>query len=237
MKLLIDIGNTSTKLAIADAQTLELIHFEHLHESWKDTFDRLLAERPVDGIHLSSVAGKDPDLLSCLDSIDIPSTWLTVDCVCKVKPITGIPSTYGVDRYAADMGAVAQDPHSTLLVIDAGTCITYDLISADGALLGGVISPGVQLRLKSMHEHTAQLPLLKAQPWSELMGVDTVSGMLSSAVNGTLFEMEGYISRLCRQYADLHVFITGGSHIELPSNIPCRVTFDENLLFKGLAAL
>lgn len=237
MKLLIDIGNTSTKLAIADASTLDLVHFERLHESWKSTLHRLVAEFPIDAIHLSTVAGKDQELLSCLDIIGIPHVWLTTDYQSKIKPITNIPSTYGVDRYAADMGAVAQDPHSTLLVIDAGTCITYDLIASDGRLLGGAISPGVQLRLDSMHEHTAQLPALQAIQCSELMGNDTATCMISSAVNGTLFEMEGYIRRLCRRYPDLHVFITGGNHLDLPKDLPCSVTFDSNLLFKGLAVI
>lgn len=237
MKLLIDIGNTSTKLAIADARTLELLHFERLHDSWTDTLHRLTALFPVDAIHLSTVAGRDKELLACLDTMDIPFLWLTVGHPCAVKPLTNIPSTYGVDRYAADMGAVAQDPNSTLLVIDAGTCITYDLISSDGVLLGGAISPGVQLRLNAMHEHTAQLPLLQAQPHCRLMGDDTPSCMLSAAANGSLFEIEGYIRRLGRQYPDLHVFITGGNHFDLPADLPCPVTFDSNLLFKGLAAL
>lgn len=237
MKLLIDIGNTSTKLAVADAQTLDIVHFERLHECWPSTLHRLLDDFSISAIHLSTVAGKDPELLTCLDTIGIPSLWLTVSHRCAIKHITGIPSTYGVDRYAADMGAVAQDAVSTILVIDAGTCITYDLISADGTLLGGAISPGVQLRLNAMHEHTAQLPLLQAAPHCALMGHDTSSCMLSAAANGALFEIEGYVRRLCRLYTDLHVFITGGNHFDLPADLPCPVTFDANLLFKGLASV
>ena len=204
MKLLIDIGNTSAKLAIADAASMDIVHYERLHESWEDAIVRLVEDYKVD---------------------------------------------------AADIGAMVQDPEHTLLVVDAGTCITYDLISVQGELLGGAISPGVQLRLNAMHEHTAQLPLIevgsrrlkgeglagligegRGMP-SGLLGHDTASYMLSAAINGAQFEIEGYIRRFLRAYPDLHVFCTGGNAFTLSEDIHCPVTFDSHLIFRGLAAI
>ena len=241
MKLLIDIGNTSAKLAIADAHTMDIIHHERLQEPWHNTLSRLIADYSVEDIRLSSVAGRDPLLLTALADLALPSTSLTIHHRHPSRPLTGMPPTYGVDRYAADMGAMAQDRDHTLLVIDAGTCITYDLISPQGQLLGGVISPGVQLRLNAMHEHTAQLPLIDAaaqiQSFSHLMGHDTPSCMLSAAIQGTRFEIEGYIRHLLPTHPDLHVFLTGGNRIEMPDDIRSRVTFDPYLLFKGLASM
>ena len=127
--------------------------------------------------------------------------------------------------------------HHTLLIIDAGTCITYDLFSADGTLLGGAISLGVQLRLNAMHEHTALLPLIQAEPETALLGHDTRTHMLSAAVNGSRFEIEGYIRHFWNEHPDLHVFITGGNTFSLSPDITCPITYDPHLVLRGLAAL
>lgn len=234
MKLLIDIGNTSAKLAVMDT---DIVHFERRYESWEETFSRLLAAFSITAVRLSTVAGEDLELQEALAQLDIPVLWLTPSVPCPVKPITGVPSTYGADRWAADIGAIAQDPDHALLIIDAGTCITYDLFSANGALLGGAISPGVQLRLNAMHEHTALLPQIEAEPEAQLLGHDTRTHMLSAAVNGTRFEIEGYIREFVREYPDLHVFITGGNTFEFSADITCPITHDPYLVFKGLASI
>lgn len=234
MKLLIDIGNTSAKLAVVGT---DIVHFERRHESWKETFARLMAMFPINDVRLSTVAEEDLELQSSLEALEIPVIWLTSSVPCPAKPIVDIPATYGADRWAADIGAIVQDPDHTLLIIDAGTCITYDLFSADGRLLGGAISPGVQLRLNAMHEHTALLPQIEAEPEAMLLGYDTRTHMLSAAVNGARFEIEGYIRQFAREYADLHVFITGGNTFHFADDIECLITFDPYLVMKGLAAL
>ena len=234
MKLLIDIGNTSAKLAVMNAG---IVHFERKHESWNDTFRRVLSEYSISDVRLSSVAGEDASLQAALDDLGVPVIRLTSATSCPVKPVVGIPLAYGSDRWAADIGAFTQDPNHTLLIIDAGTCITYDLFSSDGLLLGGAISPGVQLRLNAMHEHTALLPQVEAVPDSPLLGHDTRTHMLSAAVNGACFEIEGYIRTFWHEFPDLHVFITGGNTFQFSSDITCPITYDPYLVFKGLAAL
>ena len=234
MKLLIDIGNTSAKLAVMNAG---IVHFERKHESWNDTFRRILSEYSISDVRLSSVAGEDASLQAALDDLGVPVIRLTSAISCPVKPVVGIPLAYGSDRWAADIGAFTQDPNHTLLIIDAGTCITYDLFSSDGLLLGGAISPGVQLRLNAMHEHTALLPQVEAVPDSPLLGHDTRTHMLSAAVNGACFEIEGYIRTFWHEFPDLHVFITGGNTFQFSSDITCPITYDPYLVFKGLAAL
>lgn len=234
MKLLIDIGNTSAKLAVMNAG---IVHFERKHESWNDTFRRILSEYSISDVRLSSVAGEDASLQTALDDLGVPVIRLTSATSCPVKPVVGIPLAYGSDRWAADIGAFTQDPNHTLLIIDAGTCITYDLFSSDGLLLGGAISPGVQLRLNAMHEHTALLPQVEAVPDSPLLGHDTRTHMLSAAVNGACFEIEGYIRTFWHEFPDLHVFITGGNTFQFSSDVTCPITYDPYLVFKGLAAL
>lgn len=234
MKLLIDIGNTSAKLAVMNAG---IVHFERKHESWNDTFRRILSEYSISDVRLSSVAGEDASLQAALNDLGVPVIRLTSATSCPVKPVVGVPLAYGSDRWAADIGAFTQDPNHTLLIIDAGTCITYDLFSSDGLLLGGAISPGVQLRLNAMHEHTALLPQVEAVPDSPLLGHDTRTHMLSAAVNGACFEIEGYIRTFWHEFPDLHVFITGGNTFQFSSDMTCPITYDPYLVFKGLAAL
>lgn len=234
MKLLIDIGNTSAKLAVMDN---DIVHFERRYESWKKTFTRLIAMFHITDVRLSTVAGEDAELKESLEHLDIPVLWLTASVPCPIKPVANVPPTYGADRWAADIGAIAQDPNHTLLIIDAGTCITYDLISAEGSLLGGAISPGVQLRLNAMHEHTALLPQIEAEQEAVLLGNDTRTHMLSAAVNGARFEMEGYIRNMEKVYPDLHVFITGGNTFKFGEDITCPIAYDPYLVFRGLSVL
>ena len=246
--ILIDIGNTSAKIAIMDAD--KILHLEHKAETWHNIFRRLSAQYPIHRCIISSVAGEDPELIPALQSCSIPTLLLGIkapadgsgtskivhynvsDC-----PLKNIPPEYGSDRLAADLGAWARKPHHTLLIIDAGTCITYDLISREGELIGGVISPGIQLRLRSMHEHTALLPLLQAEADTPLMGQDTKTSMMSSAIHGTRFEAEGYIRHLLACYPDLQVFLTGGDTLTLSDDLLPHVIHDPHLLLKGLQSL
>lgn len=231
MKLLIDIGNTSAKIAVAD--NYNIIFTERINEPWTDVIQRLLKSYPLQRCIISNVAAADPTLDVALSTCGIPTLWLsdTTDCALR-----SIPKGYGADRIAADLGAYAQAKGRTILVIDAGTCITYDLIDKDGHILSGVISPGIELRLKAMHEHTALLPLLSPDFDTPLMGNDTKTHMMSSAIHGTRFEMEGYIRTLAAQYPDLIVFITGGNTIR--PNLPdTEIIYDPQLLFKGLSTI
>ncbi len=234
MKLLIDIGNTSAKLAVMDDG---ILHYERRHESWSDTFSRLMSQYPISDVRLSTVAGEDAELNEALAQLNVPVRWLSAAVPCPVKPIANVPLGLGADRWAADIGAIVQDPDHTLLVIDAGTCLTYDVIAREGAYLGGAISPGVQLRLNAMHEHTALLPQIEAEQEAVLLGYDTRTHMLSAAVNGTRFEIEGYIRQLLGMYPDLHVFITGGNTFQFSEDITCPITHDPYLVFRGLSAI
>lgn len=233
MKLLIDIGNTSAKLVVMDD---DILYYERRHESWRDTFSRLMSQYLISDVRLSSVAGEDAELNEVLLHLDMPVRWLTAAVPCPIKPIANVPSGLGADRWAADIGAIAQDPEHSLLIIDAGTCLTYDVIAHE-SYMGGAISPGVQLRLNAMHEHTALLPQIEAEQEAVLLGYDTRTHMLSAAVNGTRFEIEGYIRQLLGLYPDLHVFITGGNTFHFADDITCPITHDPYLVFRGLGCI
>lgn len=229
MKLLIDIGNTSTKIAIA--QGSEILHTERLAEPWAAALERLHHDYDIDATVVSCVGSEGPALREALAARSSTVLWLTHDTPCA---ISGVPEGYGADRLAADIGAYTGQ--HALLVIDAGTCITYDLI-IDGCLSGGVISPGVQLRLNAMHDYTAALPAINAQAAERpaLMASDTAGCMLSAALHGVQFEIEGYVEALRREHPDLVVIMTGGNHFCLSDNIEYQ--YDQFLVLRGLTKL
>ena len=239
MKILLDIGNTCAKVAVVNE--LEIVHFEHRDEDWDTLFQRLTATYSMAECAISNVAGVDKELLHTLESQPYPIRWFTYETPNPVFPDAKAPRGLGADRWAADIGAMAitrnrcKDgtmPH--ILVIDAGTCITYDLIDSKGMVFKGAISPGVALRIKAMHEHTALLPLIDPEGDVELLGLDTETALRSGAVMGAALEIEGFIRRLARQYPDLMVYVTGGSKIEFDADIVSRITIEPMLIFKGL---
>ena len=160
-------------------------------------------------------------------------TWESPEAVLWLKKI---PAGLGADRVAADIGARSIRPNQTLLIIDAGTCLTFDVIAKDGSIIGGAISPGISLRLKAMHEHTAALPLLEPAGEHPILGYDTPTSMRSGAVNGVKWEIEGYIRSILASYPDLHVFFTGGDGTEFPKDLQPIITCDTLLVQKGLLA-
>lgn len=231
MFLLIDIGNTSAKIAISNGD--EFIHFERKAADWKTAIGNITERFQITACAISTVAGRDEELEAVIAVQPYPTTWLTWQTPCPVKQAI-CPQGMGADRWAADIAAMDAAPDRTLLVIDAGTCLTYDVWSADGRCLGGGISPGVQLRLKAMHEHTALLPSLTATSNTPLLGYDTETAMMTGAVNGTKLEIEGFIRYLWAEHPDLCVFITGGNKFDFSDDIHCPITYDPYLVLRGL---
>ncbi len=220
MKLLLDIGNTRLKASLAEATELRPV---------QDCSAYIL---DADAVLVSNVAGEDalPAEVKEHPHCHI-LTWQSPEARAWLK---NIPMGLGSDRVAADIAARSMCPHNTLLIIDAGTCLTFDVIAADGRVLGGSISPGISLRLKAMHEHTSALPLLDAEGEHPVLGYDTPTSMRGGAVNGVMWEIEGYIRHIRSLYPDLRVFFTGGNSTEFPADLQPIITCDPLLVQKGL---
>ena len=146
------------------------------------------------------------------------------------------PQTLGCDRIASAVGAQYLFPSEDLLIIDAGSCITYDLLIKN-SFEGGLISPGFKMRLKAMHEMTGQLPDLTEQSdqytW-KLIGKSTASCMISGARNGLKNEMNGIISQLKEKYAALRILMTGGDAVLFENNLKDSIFVRSNLIPLGL---
>ena len=222
MKLLFDIGNTRMKVSTAE------------HGKITPTENWLELLHVAENVLVSNVAGPEalPKEVALHRNCQI-LTWESPEAGLWLKKI---PAGLGADRVAADIGARSIRPNQTLLIIDAGTCLTFDVIAKDGSIVGGAISPGISLRLKAMHEHTAALPLLEPAGEHPILGYDTPTSMRSGAVNGVKWEIEGYIRSILASYPDLHVFFTGGDGTEFTKDLQPIITCDTLLVQKGLLA-
>ena len=144
------------------------------------------------------------------------------------------PETLGRDRLAAAVGVSALYPARNVLIVDMGTAITIDLVSADGTFQGGVISPGIDMRLRALHEYTACLPLCEPTMEDRLIGRTTKEAITSGVMNSIRFEIEGYMERLYHDFEDLCVIFTGGDAKFFDKRIKNTIFAKCNPVFVGL---
>lgn len=144
------------------------------------------------------------------------------------------PTTLGVDRIALVSAAASQYPNENVLVIDAGSCITYDFLSSENKYLGGAIAPGMEMRYKAMHHFTANLPLLNAEVPENLIGDSTNNSMHIGVFQGVISEIEGFIDRYIENFSHLTVILTGGDAHFLRDSIKNDIFANSNFLLEGL---
>ena len=159
----------------------------------------------------SSVAAEDPDFDNYLRTL--PFEVIMLKSGITPVPVTicyKTPLTLGTDRLAAVVNAAYRSPGRNVLVIDIGTCITYDFINDKEEYIGGNISPGVLMRLKALHHFTGRLPLVSADGEFPEMGYDTETAIRSGVTQSIKYEIDGYITTMNRKYPSLVVYITGG---------------------------
>ena len=236
MLLVIDVGNTRVKVFVYEGDVVLFNEaFEHeffLEEILKifQKFDKI--SRSV----LSSVGNIDE---SVLDFLKLKSDLLIIDSESKVPFVNNYatPKTLGVDRMVLAAGAVLKYPKTNRLIIDAGTCITYDFVSAEDVYLGGGISPGLRLRYESLHAYTAKLPLLGFKNPDSLIGNSTAEAIHSGVVNGFVNEIRGIIGEYEKQFVNLAIILTGGDSMLLSDKIKNSIFVNPNFLIESLKAL
>jgi type III pantothenate kinase len=206
MNLCIDIGNTLLKVAIfvSDNQMIQKFTFESEQEltEWADSLE-------FQNAIISSVRGNEETLLAHIHSTK-KKVVFNKELKLPIKNLYLTPATLGKDRLASAIGASALFPKQNCLVIDSGTCITYDFITANGEYLGGSISPGMQMRFKALNHFTAKLPLIEPDGSAELIGTSTESSIQSGVINGIRFEIEKTMEEYQQNYPDLQVILCGG---------------------------
>jgi type III pantothenate kinase len=206
MNLSIDLGNTYAKTGLfAEGKLVET--------NWKLTYQELInyaqAVHPKQ-IMISSVSYSEEKLQREFSTITPKIYLLKNTTSVPLTKLYDTPETLGADRVAATIGAKVLYPKSNCVVIDMGTCITYDLVDADDNFHGGIISPGVQMRFKAMNTFTKRLPLLEPEPIPTLIGKSTNHAMQSGVMNGLLAEINGLVEAYDKVLTNINVIFCGG---------------------------
>lgn len=209
MNLVLDIGNTLTKAGIFDGGVLLDTHTLGSEADMR----KLVMKNSYRAMMVSSVAACSSWLKKHIDS---HSSFMLLDASTPLPFVNlyDTPHTLGSDRLAAVAGAMTMFPGHSALAIDAGSCITYDIIDSRKQYHGGTISPGIQMRCKAMHTFTARLPLVQVKPENsdemKLLGKNTAAALQSGAYYGTVAEITQMIRMYEDKFGDLQVVICGG---------------------------
>jgi len=232
MNLCIDQGNSSTKVAVFNQNDLVecFAYTEFEKEDVYDLFDKF----SIDTCILSSVISGNNAMVSELERKVELFIYLSHSTPVPIVNMYKTPETLGKDRLAAVVGAAYLKPDTDVLVVDAGTAITYDFIDAGKVYQGGNIAAGINIRLKSLHEFTQKLPFVEVVTDSPLLGNDTNSALISGAIHGIVFEIDGYINALKIKYPQLSTFLTGGSTFYFVTQLKNAIFAEPNLVLIGL---
>jgi type III pantothenate kinase len=207
MNLVIDIGNTRSKIGLFQEKTLVE------QAIWTDwTLAELLTYSNQNGVRcviFSSVAAPNTALKEELED-HFNVLELTHETALPFQNLYRTPLTLGKDRLAGVAGAQALYPDQHCLVVDCGTCIKYDLITSDGRFHGGNIAPGVRMRIRAMHHFTARLPEVSMEMPENTIGYSTQTALQNGAIRGAVLEIEGFAQLFRQRASPLQVVLTGG---------------------------
>lgn len=232
MELIIDIGNSNAKLAVFDnGKIVEVLRGSN-HSL--DCLPLLYNKYPIEkGIYVTVITLSNT-IRKQLGKLPFPIMQLTKDTPIPITNLYHTPETLGMDRIAAVVGAHDQYPDRSLLVIDAGTAITYEFIDANGCYHGGNISPGMYTRFKALNICCDKLPLIHKSGEKPDFGYDTETAIRAGVIRGIEFEINGYIAMMQKKYSDLLVFLTGGEEFSFDTNLKNIIFADRFLVLKGL---
>jgi type III pantothenate kinase len=232
LNLVADIGNTQVKLAWFDqGRLIESFRAEQGH--W-DELTRMIQERPSTHAILSSVNKTADPLIKSLHQMKTSVLHLDHTTPLPLEIVYATPETLGHDRIAAAAGARYVCPFCNVLVIDMGTAITIDFISAEGKFPGGNISPGLQTRFRALNEFTARLPLVNKDTNYPVFGSDTHTAIAAGVQQGIIYELQGYINDYAKQYPACEFILTGGDANFFVSKLNRSVFAIPDLVLKGL---
>lgn len=229
MNLAIDIGNSRTKLGFFEGDVL--VHDDSF-KKWDTTkvYKHLTNNSKIIISKVSDRHDRNVDILAQGFQVQYLTSMTSLPIELDYKT----PNSLGIDRIALAVAANKLFPDQNSLVIDAGTCITYDFIDEDGIYRGGQISPGLQMRLDAMHSNTANLPQLSVQKSFTSVGKSTIECMISGALLGTINELEGFIKSYNSTFGKINICITGGDTQFFVLNMKTEILALPFLVLHGL---
>jgi type III pantothenate kinase len=231
MNIIIDQGNSAAKIALFEQNTL-VKSFQPDVLTQAVLYSVINEFHPQAGI-LCAVKKVDPDLSTFLTGILPVFYELNSQLPLPLTIDYRTPQTLGMDRVASAVGAFAQKPQTNLLIIDMGTAITIDFVTAEGIYKGGNISPGPGLRFRALHHFTNRLPLVDKQGVIPALGYDTETAIRSGVIEGIVRELDSYIDEYKKNHA-VFTFLTGGHSFYFETKLKNSIFADANLVLKGL---
>ena len=233
MLLAIDVGNTRIKYAVFEQDNLlEDSFFEKM--DFESQLEKILKKFPkVSDLVVASVGNVEKENFLAFEK-DLKVHFISNTDTFPFENLYETPLTLGIDRLVLATGAVLRYPKQNRLVIDAGTCITYDFINDADQYLGGAISPGIRLRYESLHQYTAKLPLLQKSEPSDVIGNSTKESIHSGVVNGLACEIDGFIDRYRERYPNFIIILTGGDAVFLAKRLKNTIFAHSNFLLESL---
>jgi len=232
--LCIDWGNTLVKAALFDEEN-KIVFRERFadEEATASLNDLINTHQPKAGI-LSAVARYTDDVERLLQEQLAVFVKLDANTSLPLMNAYSSPEPLGVDRLAIAVGAQAAYPDKNILAVSLGTCVTYNFVQKNRAFRGGAISPGLRMRLRSMHEWTDKLPEVEPEGEVLLLGYDTATCMRSGAIYGMASEIDGMVHACAEQYSDFNAVLTGGDMPLFANKLKSKIFADPDLLLKGL---
>lgn len=234
MNLLIDIGNTRAKIAVCENSQI-ITHKLFTPDMPVCDLELLQQQYPkLNKCIISSTTPIQQSLISYLNKTYTKVIELTGNTALPFQNLYQTKNTQGPDRLAAIAGAYSLYPNQNVLVIDAGSALTFDFINNKGQYLGGNISPGLEMRFKALHTFTQKLPLLNIPNDIVFLGNNTETAIQAGVVNGVINEIEGYIEKTIAQNQTLTIVITGGDANYLANKLKYVIFVQLQLVLTGL---
>jgi type III pantothenate kinase len=233
MILTIDVGNTRIKGAVFEGNNA-LEYFVFSKEEIQKKIEIILKKHQnITHLVVASVGNVEKRIF--LDFENEVIVWFVSHE--DSFPFTNnyaTPKTLGIDRMILAGGATLKFQNQNRLIIDAGTCVTYDFVSQDDVYQGGAISPGLRLRYEALHNFTEKLPLLPLESPSHFIGESTVGSIHSGVVNGLVYEIDGFINEYRAQCSNFIIILTGGDTDFLAKRLKNTIFANSNFLLESL---
>lgn len=233
MNLVIDIGNTNTKYYIYNGDN---IIYSLIEESFDASFiPNFKTKFPnIENCILSATGNYQMDNFLKLPSLFKNFIKFSQNTDVPVKIDYHSPKTLGLDRLAGACGAFAIYPKKNVLIIDAGTAITFDIKNQKEEFIGGNISPGLFMRFKALNHYTKNLPLINSTKITGFLGKDTSNAISNGVINGMIYEINGYIEECTKKFNPLKIIITGGDAHFFENKLKKAIFVHQNIVALGL---
>ena len=237
----IDIGNTFAKLAVfhvsKNGKKFRFKDEQKLKDLDVGFLKKWIEDNSIQSMAYCASGSDNKEVLDFLHKRN-HSYLLSHESKMPISIEYKTPATLGRDRIAAVLGAYYLYPNKNVLIVDAGTCITYEWLTAEGKYLGGNIAPGLRMRLTAMHDYTAKLPLVPLEGKPTLIGQSTASALFNGAVMGTICEIETFIGRTKKELGNSYrVVLTGGDATYLKEELKVKNKIHTDLVHLGLCEL